>query len=78
MRGLRVTLSLYLVPAAAIGISAIWLGQLPGPIELADGGVALAGVIVAGRREPGPVRPRNQRPERPDRMSAVTAGQPGR
>lgn len=46
----RVTLSLYLVPAAAIGISLVWLGQAPGPVELAGGAVALAGVILAGRR----------------------------
>ena len=26
----RVTVSLYLVPAAAIGISLVWLGQIPG------------------------------------------------
>lgn len=67
----RVTLSLYLVPATAIGISAVWLGQLPSLLELAGGGVALAGVIVAGRREPRPVRPKNQYPERPDRVSPV-------
>jgi len=45
----RVTLSLYLVPAAAILISLAWLGQAPGPVELAGGAVALAGVILAGR-----------------------------
>jgi drug/metabolite transporter (DMT)-like permease len=28
----RVTLSLYLVPAAAIVISLVWLGQVPGPV----------------------------------------------
>src|SRR5690349_7959966 len=43
----RVTLSLYLVPAAAIGIALAWLGQVPGPVELAGGVVALAGVILA-------------------------------
>src|SRR5690242_5388519 len=43
----RVTLSLYLVPAAAIGIALAWLGQVPGPIELAGGAIALAGVIFA-------------------------------
>ncbi|HEY1318714.1 MAG TPA: DMT family transporter [Streptosporangiaceae bacterium] len=43
----RVTVSLYLVPAAAIGISVVWLGELPGPVELIGGAVALAGVIVA-------------------------------
>jgi drug/metabolite transporter (DMT)-like permease len=50
----RVTLSLYLVPAAAIVISLIWLGQLPGPVELAGAAIALGGVLLAGTggREP--------------------------
>jgi drug/metabolite transporter (DMT)-like permease len=43
----RVTLSLYLVPAAAIVISLVWLAQIPGPAELAGGAVALCGVILA-------------------------------
>jgi drug/metabolite transporter (DMT)-like permease len=43
----RVTLSLYLVPAVAIVISLAWLGQVPGPAELAGGAVALAGVMLA-------------------------------
>lgn len=43
----RVTVSLYLVPAAAIGISLVWLGQVPGPAELIGGAVALAGVLLA-------------------------------
>jgi drug/metabolite transporter (DMT)-like permease len=43
----RVTVGLYLVPAAAIGISLAWLGQVPGPVELIGGMIALAGVILA-------------------------------
>src|SRR6266480_3888975 len=43
----RVTVSLYLVPAAAIGISLVWLGQVPGPGELIGGAIALAGVVLA-------------------------------
>jgi drug/metabolite transporter (DMT)-like permease len=41
---------LYLVPAAAIVISLVWLGQVPGPVELAGGAIALAGVVLAGSR----------------------------
>ena len=44
----RVTTSLYLVPAAAIVIALVWLGQRPGPVELAGGAIALAGVMLAG------------------------------
>ena len=43
----RVTVSLYLVPAAAIGISLVWLGEIPGPAELIGGAIALAGVVLA-------------------------------
>ena len=46
----RATTSLYLVPAAAIVISLVWLGQVPGPVELAGGAIALAGVMLAGSR----------------------------
>ncbi len=43
----RVTASLYLVPAVAIVISYLWLGQMPGPAELAGGAVDMAGVVLA-------------------------------
>lgn len=46
----RLTTSLYLVPAAAIGISLIWLSEIPDPTELAGGAIALAGVILANTR----------------------------
>jgi len=49
----RVTTSLYLVPATAIVISLAWLGQVPGPVELIGGAVALAGVMLAGSRPRG-------------------------
>ena len=57
----RVTTGLYLVPAAAIVISLVWLGQVPGPVELGGGAIALAGVMLAGSR-PGERRPRERRP----------------
>jgi drug/metabolite transporter (DMT)-like permease len=57
----RVTTSLYLVPAAAILISLVWLGQIPGPAELAGGAIALGGVGLAGR---SPGRGRSYRPQR--------------
>jgi drug/metabolite transporter (DMT)-like permease len=58
----QATISLYLVPAAAIVISLVSLSQIPGIIELAGGALALAGVILAstrprhGPRQPGPGR----------------------
>lgn len=50
----QATVSLYLAPAAAILISLVWLSQIPGPVELAGGAIALAGVMVASnmRRRP--------------------------
>jgi drug/metabolite transporter (DMT)-like permease len=48
----RVTVSLYLVPAAAIGISLVWLGEIPGPAELIGGAIALAGVVLASGPTP--------------------------
>jgi len=76
----RVTVSLYLVPAAAIGISVVWLGELPGPVELIGGAVALAGVIVASGvaagdqdrgRGQGDGRPGQQDQQRPARGEQV-------
>jgi drug/metabolite transporter (DMT)-like permease len=60
----QATLSLYLVPAAAIVISLVWLSQVPGPVELAGGAIALGGVILASaqrqrRRASNPVSPRS-------------------
>jgi drug/metabolite transporter (DMT)-like permease len=81
----RVTLSLYLVPAAAIGIALAWLGQVPGPAELAGGAIALAGVVLArdsrgsriplgdqdrGRRQ-GDARPGQQDQQGPGRGEQV-------
>jgi drug/metabolite transporter (DMT)-like permease len=43
----RATTALYLVPAVAILIALVWLHQVPSPLELAGGGVALSGVALA-------------------------------
>jgi drug/metabolite transporter (DMT)-like permease len=76
----RVTLSLYLVPAAAIVIALAWLGQVPGPVELAGGVIALAGVTLASR-SPVPAGDRHRGPAQPGSRARlpVAAGQaPGR
>jgi drug/metabolite transporter (DMT)-like permease len=64
----RVTVSLYLVPAAAIGISLVWLGEIPGPAELIGGAIALAGVVLASGG------PTSDGPTSYGRASRVAAG----
>ena len=57
----RATTALYLVPAVAILIALVWLGQVPSPTELIGGGIALAGVVLAsgtGRIRVGRIRVR--------------------
>ncbi|WP_426625895.1 DMT family transporter [Leifsonia sp. McL0607] len=51
---------LYLVSPVAVGIAAVWLGEIPQPAELLGGAVVLAGVVVIGL---GPTRRRT--PPRP-------------
>jgi drug/metabolite transporter (DMT)-like permease len=43
----RATTALYLVPAVAVLIALVWLGQVPSPLELIGGAIALAGVVLA-------------------------------
>ena len=45
----RVTSGLYLVPAVAIVVALVWLGQVPSPLEFLGGAIALAGVLLANR-----------------------------
>jgi drug/metabolite transporter (DMT)-like permease len=41
------TTALYLVPTVAIAIAYVWLGQIPGRLELGGGLIALVGVLLA-------------------------------
>jgi drug/metabolite transporter (DMT)-like permease len=47
--------SLYVLPALAIGIAWLWLGEVPRPMALAGGALALVGVAITqlGARPPG-------------------------
>ncbi|OIK29274.1 DMT family transporter [Streptomyces malaysiense] len=43
------TAALYLVPAATLAVSYMWLGECPRPVELLGGLLTVAGVAPAGR-----------------------------
>jgi drug/metabolite transporter (DMT)-like permease len=58
----RLSTSLYAVPAVAILVALVWLGELPAPVALAGGALALVGVAIA-------TRPR--RVARPRRLAAA-------
>jgi drug/metabolite transporter (DMT)-like permease len=42
----RTTTLLYVIPIVAIGIAWIWLGEVPKPVSLVGGAIALAGVVI--------------------------------
>ena len=73
----RVTVSLYLVPAAAIGISLVWLGQVPGPAELIGGAIALAGVLLASGVGSGVAAGDDERGRGQDARSPLVRRLPG-
>ena len=73
----RVTVSLYLVPAAAIGISLVWLGEVPGPAELIGGAIALAGVVLASGGPTSPGRASRVAAGDEERGGGQASGRPG-
>ena len=52
----RTATLLYVIPIVAIGIAWIWLGEVPKPVSLVGGAIALAGVVIVntvGKRRSG-------------------------
>jgi len=51
MPAIRASSFLYLVPAVSIAIAWVWLSEVPRPLALVGGAVALSGVILVNARE---------------------------
>lgn len=52
------TAALYLVAPVALAVSFVWLGEVPGPIELLGGAVSVFGVVLINRARVGRPIPR--------------------
>ncbi|QYN20536.1 DMT family transporter [Amycolatopsis sp. DSM 110486] len=44
------TSALYLVPVVALAVAYVWLGEVPAPVELAGGAIAVGGVVLITAR----------------------------
>lgn len=56
------TAALYLVAPVALAVSFVWLGEVPGPIELLGGVVSVFGVVLINRARLGRPAPRENKP----------------
>ena len=53
----RTATLLYAIPVLAIGIAWIWLREVPKPISLVGGAIALAGVLIVNTMGTGKEKP---------------------
>ncbi|WP_134734587.1 DMT family transporter, partial [Amycolatopsis nivea] len=44
------TAALYLVPVVAVAVAFVWLGEIPGLVELLGGAISIAGVVLINFR----------------------------
>jgi drug/metabolite transporter (DMT)-like permease len=57
-------------PVLAIAIAAVWIGEVPTPLSIAGGAVAIAGVVLVNTKGRMPRRPRPGSSRRPWRSGA--------